>query len=133
MRSSLVHLQDLLRGAPDDSRIGALHTAVLRLAGDGAAARRQAAASSALDPALAFLRVERAALGDDDPALWRHLGAEPQRVLDVAGEYMRIGAFAHALDLLDRDYPAVPVLEREPGAVAPQDHVLVRVLPRVLP
>ena len=125
VRSSLVHLQELLRGAPDDSRIGALHTAVLRLAGDGAAARRQAAASSALNPALAFLRVERAALGDDNPALWRHLGAEPQRVLDVAGEYMRIGAFADALDLLDRDYPAVPVLEREPGAVAPQDHVLV--------
>jgi tetratricopeptide (TPR) repeat protein len=46
-------------------------------------------------------------------------------VLDVATEYMRIGAFARALDVLDREYPAVPNLEREPGAVSPQDHVLV--------
>jgi tetratricopeptide (TPR) repeat protein len=38
---------------------------------------------------------------------------------------MRIGAFAQALEVLDREYPAVPHLEREPGAVAPQDHVLV--------
>ena len=86
---------------------------------------RQAASSFLTDPTQTFLRVERAALGGDDPALWRHLGAEPQRVLDVAGEYMRIGAFAQALDVLDREYPAVPDLEREPGAVAPQDHVLV--------
>ncbi len=123
--ASLGHLQDLLRGAPDDARIGALHTAVLRMTGDTAAARRQAASSFLTDPTQSFLRVERAALGVDDPALWRHLGAEPERVLDVAGEYMRIGAFAQALDVLDREYPAVPDLEREPGAVAPQDHVLV--------
>jgi Flp pilus assembly protein TadD len=125
VRSSLVHLRDLVRGAPDDSRIGALHTAVLRISGDTAVARRQAASSFTLDPVHTFLRVERAALGADDPALWRHLGAEPERVLEVAGEYMRIGAFAQALDVLDREYPPVADPEREPGAVAPQDHVLV--------
>jgi tetratricopeptide (TPR) repeat protein len=125
MRASLVHLQDLLRGAPDNSRVGALHTSVLRMTGDTPAAQRQAASSFRPDPVHTFLRVERAALGVDDPALWRHLGAEPERVLDVASEYMRIGAFAEALDVLDREYPAAPDLEREPGAVAPQDHVLV--------
>jgi tetratricopeptide (TPR) repeat protein len=124
-RASLVHLEDLLRRAPGDSRIGALHTAVLRMTGDTAAAQRQAASSFTPDPVHTFLRVERAALGVDDLALWHHLGAEPQRVLDVASEYMRIGAFAQALDVLDREYPAVPDLEREPGAVAPKDHVLV--------
>jgi tetratricopeptide (TPR) repeat protein len=124
-RASLVHLRDLQRGAPDDSRIGALHTAVLRISGDIAAAQRQAAASFTVDPVHTFQRVERAALGADDPALWRHLGAEPERVLEVAGEYMRLGAFAPALEVLDREYPPVPHLEREPGTVAPQDHVLV--------
>jgi tetratricopeptide (TPR) repeat protein len=61
-------------------------------------------------------------LGTPDAALWEHLGADPDRILNLATEYMAAGLYADALDLLDRRYPSVGGLLIEPGAVAPQDH-----------
>ena len=62
------------------------------------------------------------ASGRDRSALWSHLGADPDRVLDLVSEYMAAGLYGDALDLLDRRYPEVGGLLTEPGAVAPQDH-----------
>jgi len=60
-----------------------------------------------------------------DPALLRFLAADPARVLDIAAEYMRLGLYRPAVEILARDFPAVPAEETEPGAVLPQAHPLV--------
>ncbi|HLY19468.1 MAG TPA: DUF5107 domain-containing protein, partial [Bryobacteraceae bacterium] len=51
--------------------------------------------------------------------------ADPERVLDTAAEYMQLGLYKLALDLLSRDFPAVPADQMEPGAVLPQQHPMV--------
>ena len=58
-------------------------------------------------------------------ALLRFLAADPERVIEVAAEYMRLGLYRQAADLLARDFPAVPPDETEPGAVLPQQYPLV--------
>lgn len=55
----------------------------------------------------------------------RMLAADPDRVLNIAGEYMRLGLYRRALDVLSGEYPSVPPDEAEPGAVLPQNHPLV--------
>lgn len=61
----------------------------------------------------------------NDPALLRFLAADPDRVLEIAAAYMRLGLYPRAADLLARDFPRVPPDESEPGAVPPQQHPLV--------
>ncbi len=61
----------------------------------------------------------------NDPALLRFLAADPARVLEIAAQYMRLGMYRAAVDLLARDYPSVPAGETEPGSVLPQKHPLV--------
>ena len=61
----------------------------------------------------------------NDAALLRFLAADPPRVLEIAAEYMRLGLYRQAVDLLARDFPPVPPDETEPGAVLPQKHPLI--------
>jgi tetratricopeptide (TPR) repeat protein len=61
----------------------------------------------------------------EDPALLRYLGADPARVLEIAAEYMRLGLYKPAMELLARSFPRVPPGETEPGALLPQEHPLV--------
>src|SRR5450755_17085 len=61
----------------------------------------------------------------NDPALLRFFAADPARVLEIAAEYMRLGLYRPAVDLLAREFPAVSPGETEPGAVLPQQHPLV--------
>ena len=63
--------------------------------------------------------------GSREPALLRYLAADPQRVLQIAAEYMRLGLYRPAVDLLARKFPAVPADESEPGEVLPQQHPMV--------
>jgi Flp pilus assembly protein TadD len=98
---------------------------LLRTLGRAAQARERLAAWLARDPASLFLRHESVLLGAADDALWRHLAADPERVLNIASSYMSLGLWADALDLLARRYPAVDALEAEPGAVLPQDYPLI--------
>src|ERR1035438_4440981 len=51
-----------------------------------------------------------------------HLAAEPERVLNVASEYMRLGRYQSALAVLSRNYPAVDAGQVEPGAVTPSEN-----------
>ena len=60
-----------------------------------------------------------------DAAMWQHLAADPDRILNIADEYLGAGLYADALKLLDHSYPAVDPQESEPGSVAPKDHVLI--------
>ncbi len=88
-----------------------------------AGTRAQGRASSAVKQPSAFREWETGA--HDDPALLRFLAADPERVLEIAAEYLRLGLYRAALDLLTHDFPPVPPDEGEPGAVPPQRHPLV--------
>jgi len=119
---ALDRVRESLQAAPDAVRAGALEVALLRHAGRTADASRRLRAWRAVDPTSSLLRYEAVRLGAPDAALWIHLGADPDRVLDLASEYMAAGLYADALDLLERRYPAVGGLQTEPGAAAPHDH-----------
>src|SRR5207247_9017137 len=90
---------------PSMIRGGALEVALLRRARRAAEARERLAHWRALDPTSSILRNESVKLGADDPALWSHLAGDPQRVLEVAVDYIEMGACDDALDLLAREYP----------------------------
>jgi Flp pilus assembly protein TadD len=51
--------------------------------------------------------------------------ADPYLLLRVAGTYMRLGQWSHALAILTRQYPAVEPEQQEPGTLAPAEHPLV--------
>ena len=121
-KRALDRLKDSVQGAPDAVRAGALEVALLRHAGRTAEATRRLREWRAVDPTSSLLRYEAVRLGTPDAALWEHLGADPDRVLNLATEYMAAGLYADALDLLARRYPSVGGLLIEPGAVAPQGH-----------
>ena len=55
----------------------------------------------------------------------RHLGNDAERVLNVAIEYMRLGLYRAALEVLSREYPASRPDESEPGALPIRSHPLV--------
>ena len=61
----------------------------------------------------------------NDPNVLRLLAADPARVIEIAAQYMRLGLYRSAVDLLARDFPSVPADQTEPGAVLPQRHPLV--------
>src|SRR6202021_743962 len=78
----------------------------------------------AIDPVDSFLRLEGIQLGANDDALWLHLAADPERVLEIAAAYFDFGMYQDALTVLDHTYAAVPGNQTEPGAVLPQDYPL---------
>src|SRR5207247_10776542 len=55
----------------------------------------------------------------------RHLANDAELVLNIAAEYMRLGLYSRALDVLSRDYPAAVADETEPGALPVQQHPMV--------
>jgi len=122
---ALREIQPLAADPQTVASTGALEVALLRRAGKAGAAGEHLRFWREQDPANTMLRVEGVLLGGEDPALWSHLGADAERVLDVAEVYFALGAFDDALKLLERRYPPVPQNEAEPGALAPQDNPLV--------
>lgn len=111
-----------LRQAQSDVRAAEEMIAVEHALGREKEAREHAAKWAGSQPS-AFL--EWASGKDRDPALIRFLAADPYRVLEIASQYMRLGLYGLALEVLARDYPAVPLDQTEPGAVLPQQHPLV--------
>ena len=115
-----------LKSSPlDQTRGGAVEVALLRALNKLQDASDRLKYWQAVDPADTLIRYEAFRLGKDDPAFWRHLAADPERVLNLAEHLMALGAFADALDLLGNEYPTVDSLETEPGAVRPQEHPLI--------
>lgn len=123
--SALDWVEKAIADSPDAVRLGAAEVALLRHAGNSVLARERLAHWRQLDPTNSALRFESTLLGGADETLWSHLAADPDRVLVVASEYLRLGLFADALALLDRRYPAVDPAWAEPGAVLPQQHPLI--------
>ena len=119
-------VDDVLAQWPDLVEAGSIQVAVLRRLGQAEKARRQLAVFRRFDPTDEALRYEETKLGRDDGSLWTHLGADPERVLNVAVHFMALGDYDDALDLLGRKYPApVDALVTEPGSMLPQHHPLV--------
>jgi tetratricopeptide (TPR) repeat protein len=112
-------LREAVRSAPDDLRSGEELAAVEFALDHKEEARALAKQWLTRYPTSYFLREE---LGQPDND---HLGADVDRVLNTASEYMRLGLYERALDVLLQDYPAVPADQREPAEAAPQNHPLV--------
>jgi tetratricopeptide (TPR) repeat protein len=98
------------------TRAGAVEVALLRRGGRTAEARSRLVRWQAQDPTSAILRLEAVRLGSPDPALWFHLAGDAQRVLEVAADYMGMGAWDDALLVLDHPYPSGAGVVSEPGA-----------------
>ena len=131
--AALRWLRALVDAEPGNARAGALEVACLRREKQPSRARERLAHWRALDPTSLLLRYEAVRLGAVDARLWRDLGADSQRVLDLVDQYLALGDFEAALDLLTRAYPAVAAPASEPGAVAPADNPLLAYLSRVRP
>ena len=93
--------------------------AVLRASGEHSEADRLAHLALDVDPTADFLKEDA---GKPD---LEHLAADPYRILRVAAQYMQLGLYRKALEVLDRTYPAVAADQSEPGSVLPQKHPLV--------
>ena len=117
-------VQAALADAPEMIRVGGLEVALLRRTGRSAEAKARLRHWKALDPASSFLRHEGVLLGAADPPLWAHLAADPERVLEVAVDYMALGLWEDAHALLARRYPSEGVVA-EAGTALPQDYPLV--------
>ncbi len=123
--SALSWTQRAIADSPSAVRLGIVEVALLRQLGRESDAHERRAQWLTLDPANSALRFEGTLFGNDDNNLWAHLGAEPERVLQVASEYMRLGMFDTAETLLAHRYPAVDAAWTEPGAVLPQENPLI--------
>lgn len=123
--AALVALKPLLPRGGGPVRGGALEVALLRHSGRTEDALQRLAAWQSIDPAHSMLRFERTLLGSADEALWRHLGADTERVLNLVDEYLNLGMFQDAWLLLSRSYPLIPTEQLEPGAVPPAQSPLI--------
>jgi len=126
MTNTVRTIQALAAEPSAPARIGALEVALLRRTGKLDEAKRRLDFWLEKDPANDMLRVERSLTGGaEDSSLWDHLGADPERLLNVAEQYRELGACDDALKLLDRRYTSVPATEMEPGTLMPQENPLV--------
>jgi len=113
-----------LAASPEMIRAGGMEVALLRRTGRVEEARARLAYWRSVDPPSSFLRHEAVLLGDANEAVWAHLAGDPERVLELAVDYMALGLWDDAHALLARRYPSAGVVA-EPGAALPQDYPLV--------
>lgn len=112
-------MRSATRSAPDDPRAAEELSAVLEAEGQKEEAQSVANEWLARFPQRYFLLEQ---VGKPD---LQHLGDDAERVLNVASEYMRLGMYARALDVLSGDYPPAVTDETEPGMLAPGKHPMV--------
>jgi tetratricopeptide (TPR) repeat protein len=113
------YFQEVRHFAPDDLRTVEELTAVLRAVSKTSQADKLAQEWLVRFPQRYFLLEEV-----QNPDL-RHLADDVERVLNIAAEYMRLGLYSRALEVLSRDYPAAVADETEPGALPPPQHPMV--------
>jgi Flp pilus assembly protein TadD len=113
------HLSEAHRVAPEDVRTLEELAAIKNAAGYTQEARTMARDGLVRFPLSLFLREEI-----ESPDL-SHLANDSDRVLNIASEYMRLGLYQKALNVLSRQYPPPAKDQSEPGAAAPQDHPMV--------
>jgi tetratricopeptide (TPR) repeat protein len=110
---------------PDAARVADMDVALLRIQGDPQATEKHLTVLRGADPANSFLAYEATRLGHDDPALWKHLAADPERILEIATLYMHFGLYHEALEILARQYPSGAGVVSEPGMPRPENYALI--------
>jgi len=126
--AALQVLETVIAQAPRALTLGAVEVSLLRQLGRTSEARQRAQYWGSVDPTSSVVRYESTLLrlpGSRDEGLWPHLGADANRLLDVADHYLALGAYEDALALMVRDYPDVEAPMRENGAVSPRESPLV--------
>ncbi len=123
--SALRMIQEVVRNRADLLRAGGIEVALLRATQHKAEATKQLALWKRKDPASSFLRYEAIRLGQSDPGLMAHLAADPERILEIATDYMRFGLYEDALDVLSRQYPSGTEVIGEPGVLSPASYPLI--------
>ena len=126
LRGAERHLAGAVHAAPDDLRAQEELVALNNAATGSQDARTRA--QEALDrfPTSYFLRQELA-----NPDL-QHLANDANRVLNIAAEYMRLGLYQKALDVLSRQYPEAVADQTETGLTIPEQASNGRLLSRLL-
>lgn len=119
LKGAASYLSDAMAAEPSNFLAQEELEAVLRASGERQESDRIANVGLSAHPMSDFLKEDT---GKPDV---EHLAADPYRVLRVATEYMRLGFYQKALEVLDRTYPQVKADESEPGSVLPQKHPLV--------
>ena len=125
LREAAALLDTVIRESPESVRAGIAHVAVLRHLGRSAAARLELQRWQAIDPTSNALRYEAVLLGHADTDLWPHLAADPDRLIELAVDYLALGFFADAAELLARPLPSGPAVVTEPGMPAASANPLV--------
>lgn len=112
------YLRSVNRSAPEDLRAAEELAAVFRAEGKSEDAQNLANAWLSRSPERSFL-LEQVGKPDLD-----HLGNDAQRVLNIAAEYMRLGMYSAAIEVLSRNYPLARSDQSEPGMLPPGRHPL---------
>ena len=113
------YLQLANEAVPDDPRAAEELAAVLLAEGEREEAEKIGKQWAARFPFSYFLLDQ---LGTPDLP---HLADDSERVLNVAAEYMRLGLYAEALDVLSRKYPSPVAQESEPGQLPINQHPMI--------
>lgn len=119
LKQAEIYLEAVSHAAPDDLRSAEELAAILQKEGQKERSQTLAQQWLARFPQSYFLLEQ---VGRPD---LRHLADDAERVLNVASEYMRLGMYAEALEVLSRDYPAAVADESEPGMLPPAKHPMV--------
>ncbi len=119
LKSAESYLRLATDAAPDDLRSAEELIAVLGAEGQKEKSQKLAREWLARFPQSYFLLEQ---MGKPD---LHHLADDANRVLNVASEYIRLGMYSQALEVLSRDYPAAVADESEPGQLAPDTHPLI--------
>jgi tetratricopeptide (TPR) repeat protein len=122
---ALETVQEVVRAQPDLIRAGGMEVSQLRALGRQADAKERVTHWMQKDPTSSLLRYEATRLGASDATLMAHLAADPERILEIAADYMQMNQFKDALDVLSESYPSGPEVVSEPGAPHPSSYPLI--------
>jgi len=118
-------VEEALQDRPDLTRAGVFELALLRILGRQADARKRLLYWQPQDPTSSAIRYEATKSGAPDAMLLAHLAGDPQRILEVAINYINLGLYADALKVLSQKYPTGPDVISEPGMPKPDSYPLI--------
>jgi len=113
------HFEEAHQIEPEDVRSIEERAAIEMAAGNASGAKALAQQGLKISPLSALLNEVLS-----EPNL-QQLGNDTNRVLNVAAQYMRLGLYHRALEVLSRNYPPAQTDQTEPGALPPDKHPMV--------